>query len=155
VIYHHDLSWTPSPAAGIERRKLERVVDELAKATSIVRYRFGSKLPIHTHGAWEEILVLERIFSDETADFPAGTSCMKPPGSDDPPPSESGCTLFVTLRHLGPDQVTRAVVNTLAAPWYHGMAPRLNVTPLMQQRSGSTLVRWAPEAYFNPHRQFA
>ena len=39
VINHHDLPWTPSPAAGIERRMLERVGDEVAKATSIVRYR--------------------------------------------------------------------------------------------------------------------
>ncbi len=116
VIYHHDLPWTPSPAAGIERRMLEQDGDERAKATSIVRYRFGSQFPIHTHEGGEEILVLEGMFSDETADFPAGTSCMKPPGSDHSPSSEFGCTLFVTLPHLGPDQIKREVVNTLAAP---------------------------------------
>jgi len=99
--------------------------------------------------------VLEEIFSDETADFPAGTSCMNPPGSYHSPPSESGCTLFVKLRHLGPDQIKREVVNTLAAPWYQGMVPGLNVIPRMEQGSGSTLVRFAPEVYFNPHRHFA
>jgi anti-sigma factor ChrR (cupin superfamily) len=134
---------------------LEQDGDEVAKATSIVRYRFGSQFPIHTHKVGEEILALEGIFSDETADFPAGTSCMKPPSSDHSPPSESGCTLFVTLPHLGPYQVKREVVNTLAAPWYHGMVLGLNVIPLMQQRSDSALGRWAPEAYLNPNRHFA
>ncbi len=26
--------------------------------------------------------------------------------------------------------------------------------PLMRQGSGSTLVKWAPETYFNPHRHY-
>jgi anti-sigma factor ChrR (cupin superfamily) len=141
VINHHDLPWTPTPAAGIERRMLERVGDEVARATSIVRYRPGSKFPVHTHKFGEEILVLEGIFSDETADYPAGTYIMNPLGSSHSPRSETGCTLFVKLRHLGPDQVEREVVNTLAAPWYQGMVPGLNVMPLMQQGIGSTLVR--------------
>jgi anti-sigma factor ChrR (cupin superfamily) len=42
VINHHDLPWVPSPQIGVERRMLERVGDELAKATSIVRYQPGS-----------------------------------------------------------------------------------------------------------------
>jgi hypothetical protein len=134
---------------------LEQVGDEVAKATSIVRYRFGSQFPIQYHNVEREILVLEGIFIDETADFPAGTSCMNPPGSYHSPPSESGCTLFVKLPHLWPDQIKREVVNTLAAPWYHGMVLGLNVIPLMQQRSDSALGRWAPEAYLNPHRHFA
>jgi anti-sigma factor ChrR (cupin superfamily) len=34
------------------------------------------------------------------------------------------------------------------------MVPGLTVMPLMQQGSGSTLVRWAPQTYFNPHRHY-
>ena len=44
VINHHDLPWTPSPTPGIERRMLERVGDEVAKATSIVRYAPSMRL---------------------------------------------------------------------------------------------------------------
>lgn len=44
------------------------------------------------------------------------------------------------------------MVNTFAVSWDQGMVPGLNVMPLMQQVSGSTLVRLAPETYFNPHR---
>jgi anti-sigma factor ChrR (cupin superfamily) len=62
--------------------------------------------------------------------------------------------LFVKLRHLGPDQVVREVIDTTTAPWYQGMVPGLNVMPLMQQGSGSTLVRWAPQTFFNPHRHY-
>jgi len=152
VINQHDLAWNPSPELGVERRMLERQGDEVAKATSIVRYAPLSKFPMHTHEFGEEILVLDGVFSDETGNYPAGTYVMNPPGSAHAPYSESGCTLFVKLRHLGPDQVEREVVDTQTAAWHQGMVPGLTVMPLMQQGSGSTLVRWAPQTYFNPHR---
>ena len=77
---------------------------------------------------------------------------MNPPGSAHAPFSQSGCLLFVKLRHLGPDQVDREVIDTKTSAWYPGMVPGLTVMPLMRQGSGSTLVRWAPQTYFNPHR---
>lgn len=133
---------------------LDRVGGEVAKATSIVRYQPGSHVPMHAHDGGEEIFVLEGVFSDETGHYPAGSYLMNPPGSAHAPCSEAGCTLFVKLRHLGPDQVEREVVDTQTAPWFQGMVPGLTVMPLMQQGSGSTLVRWAPQTYFNPHRHF-
>ncbi|QWD64684.1 cupin domain-containing protein [Polynucleobacter sp. MWH-UH2A] len=154
VIHSDELPWVPSPQSGVERRMLERQGDEVARATSIVRYQPGSRFQAHTHDYGEEILVLDGIFSDETGDYPAGTYIMNPPGSSHAPFSESGCTLFVKLRHLGADQVLREVIDTKSAPWYQGMVPGLNVMPLMQQGSGSTLVRWAPETYFNPHKHY-
>ena len=59
VINHHDLPWVPSPELGVERRMLDRIGDEVAKATSIVRYQPGSQFPSHTHDLGEEILVLD------------------------------------------------------------------------------------------------
>ena len=154
VINHHDLPWIKSPDLGVERRLLERLGDEVAKATSIVRYQPDSKFQIHTHDFGEEIFVLDGIFSDETGNYPAGTYIMNPPGSSHTPFSESGCTLFVKLRYLGSDQVEREVVDTKTAPWYQGMVSGLHVMPLMKQGSGSTLVQWAPQTYFNPHRHY-
>ena len=154
VINHHDLPWMPSPQSGVERRMLERTGDEVAKATSVVRYQPGSKFPTHTHDMGEEILVLDGVFSDETGDHPAGTYIMNPPGSSHAPHSQTGCMLFVKLRHLGVDPSEREVVDTKTAPWHQGMVPGLSVMPLMRQGSGSTLVRWAPQTYFNPHRHF-
>jgi anti-sigma factor ChrR (cupin superfamily) len=60
----------------------------------------------------------------------------------------------VKLRHLGADQVVREVTDTQKAPWHPGMVPGLQVMPLMQQGSGSTLVKWAPQTFFNPHRHY-
>ena len=133
---------------------LDRLGEEVAKATSIVRYQPSARFPTHTHEFGEEILVLEGTLSDEMGNYPAGTYLMSPPGSSHAPFSESGCTLFVKLRHLGSEQVRREIIDTKAATWYQGMVPGLNVMPLMQQGSGSTLVRWAPQTYFNPHKHF-
>ena len=154
VMNHHDLPWLPSPELGVERRMFERQGDELAKATSIVRYQPGSSFPAHIHEFGEEILVLEGVFSDELGDYPAGTYVMNPPGSSHAPHSKTGCTLFVKLRHLGSDQVEREVIDTKTASWFQGMVPGLHVMPLMRQGTGSTLVRWAPQTYFNPHKHF-
>jgi anti-sigma factor ChrR (cupin superfamily) len=154
VLNHHDLPWIPSPALGVERRMFDRQGDELARATSIVRYEAGAKFPAHTHEFGEEILVLDGVFSDETGSYSAGTYIMNPPGSSHTPFSESGCTLFVKLRHLGPEQTEREIVDTNSAPWFQGMVPGLTVMPLMRQGTGSTLVRWAPQTYFNPHKHY-
>lgn len=154
VINHHDLPWVTSPESGVERRMLDRVGDEVARATSIVRYQPGARFPMHTHDLGEEIFVLEGVFSDETGDYPAGSYIMSPPGSAHSPFSEIGCTLFVKLRHLGEAQVAREVIDTNQAEWYQGMVPGLTVMPLMRQGLGSTLVKWAPQTYFNPHRHF-
>lgn len=154
VLNHHDLPWIVSPQSGVERRMFDRIGDEIAKATSIVRYLPGSHFPLHTHELGEEILVLDGILSDEAGDYPAGTYIMNPPGSAHAPFSESGCTLFVKLRHLGADQVHREVIDTRNAEWFQGMVAGLQVMPLMRQGSGSTLVRWAPQTYFNPHQHF-
>ena len=133
VINHHDLPWLSSPKSGVERRILERLGDEVARATSIVRYQPGSQFQTHTHEFGEEILVLDGVLSDEFGDYSAGTYIMNPPGSSHAPHSKTGCTLFVKLRHLGAEHVERELIDTKLAPWYQGMVPGLTVMPLMQQ----------------------
>jgi anti-sigma factor ChrR (cupin superfamily) len=116
VINHHELPWIASPESGVDRRMLDRQGGEVAKATSIVRYQPGSQFKTHTHEFGEEILVLDGVFSDESGDYSAGTYIMNPPESSHSPFSQSGCTLFVKLRHLGQDQIEREVVDTKTAP---------------------------------------
>ncbi|NBT73803.1 MAG: cupin, partial [Betaproteobacteria bacterium] len=79
VLNHNDLPWVSSPEVGVQRRMLDRRGDEVARATSIVRYETGAKFANHTHDLGEEIFVLEGVFSDETGDYPAGTYMMNPP----------------------------------------------------------------------------
>jgi ChrR Cupin-like domain len=72
------LDWIASPMAGVERRMLERDGDEVARATSLVRYAPGSSFAPHTHGSGEEFLVLDGVFSDETGDFRAREPMSQP-----------------------------------------------------------------------------
>jgi anti-sigma factor ChrR (cupin superfamily) len=91
------IPWVPSPMAGVDRRMLDRIGDEVARATSIVRYAPGSHFSPHTHGGGEELLVLEGEFSDEHGDFPAGLYIRNPPTSRHTPGSKPGCVLLVKL----------------------------------------------------------
>jgi anti-sigma factor ChrR (cupin superfamily) len=102
VLDSSTLPWTASPMAGVERRMLDRCDDEVARATSIVRYVPGGRFERHSHGGGEEILVLEGTFSDEQGDYPAGTYLRNPGGSSHAPFSEEGCTLLVKLHQMHP-----------------------------------------------------
>ncbi len=106
------LAWVASPMAGVERRMLERDGDEVARATSLVRYAPGSAFSPHTHGAGEEFLVLEGVFSDETGDFPAGFYVRNPPGSRHTPSSAPGAVILVKLRQMPPEETGFVRVDT-------------------------------------------
>ncbi len=94
------IPWVPSPMAGVERRMLERDGDEVARATSVVKYAPGSAFAAHSHGAGEEFLVLDGVFSDETGDFPAGFYVRNAPGSRHTPHSAPGAVILVKLRQM-------------------------------------------------------
>ena len=106
------LSWVASPMAGVERRMLERDGDEVARATLLVRYAPGSAFSPHTHGAGEEFLVLEGVFSDETGDFPAGFYVRNPPGSRHTPASAPGAVILVKLRQMPPEETAPLRLDT-------------------------------------------
>jgi ChrR Cupin-like domain len=97
VVHAATLDWVASPMRGVERRMLDRVGDEVARATSIVRYAPHSHFSPHIHGGGEEFLVLEGVFQDEHGDYGAGSYIRNPPQSSHTPGSESGCTIFVKL----------------------------------------------------------
>ena len=96
------LDWVPSPMPGVYRRMLDRIGDEVARATSIVRYAPDSRFSPHVHGGGEEFLVLQGVFQDEHGDYPAGSYVRNPPTSRHTPGSASGCTLFVKLWQMDP-----------------------------------------------------
>ena len=95
-----EIDWVSSPSTGVERKMLERDGDEVARATSIVRYAAGSAFDAHSHDMGEEFLVLKGTFSDEHGDYPAGTWLRQPDGSRHSPYSEIGCVLYVKRGHL-------------------------------------------------------
>ncbi len=110
-----ELPWQWSPDRSVQRRMLDRDGEEVARATSLVKYPAGSRFPAHHHGAGEEFLVLEGVFSDEFGDYPSGTYVRNPPGSAHSPSSRDGCLIFVKLRQFDPGDLQRIVVDTGAA----------------------------------------
>lgn len=147
-----DAVWMPSPMPGVERRMLDRVGGEVARATSIVRYAPGSRFERHVHGGGEEILVLEGVLSDESGDHPAGTYLRNPPGSAHAPFSRAGCLLFVKLRQFAAGDQLSVRIDTRTNEWRQGLVPGLTVMPLHSHEGIDTaLVRWAPNTVFNAH----
>jgi len=109
------LEWIPSPMAGVDRRMLDRIGGEVARAPSILRYTEGSAFPEHTHSGGEEFIVLEGVFQDEHGDYPAGTYVRNPVGTHHIPRSEPGCTIFVKLWQFDPEDQEQFAVNLNAA----------------------------------------
>jgi hypothetical protein len=107
-----DTAWIQSPAAGVERLMLDRIGDEVARATSLVRYAAGSSFSRHEHEKGEEFLVLAGVFSDEHADYGTGTYVRNPPGSGHTPFCKSGCRILVKLRQFDPQDLQPVVVDT-------------------------------------------
>ena len=119
MVHTDRLAWTPSPMAGVDRRMLDRIGGEVARATSIVRYAPGSRFSAHTHTGGEEFIVLDGLFQDEYGDFPAGTYVRNPPTTAHTPGSDSGCTIFVKLWQFDPNdrnQFHKRMVDELASP---------------------------------------
>ena len=155
VVNSEQLPWIASPQSQVQRRLLARDGGEVARATSIVRYAPGAHFAPHVHELGEEILVLEGTFSDAAGDYGPGSYLKNPPGSSHAPFSVDGCTLFVKLRHLLPQDSEQVVVDTRQARWRQGMVEGLTVLPLSEFGTTHTaLVRWAPGTFFNPHRHY-
>ena len=122
VIQTNELPWIASPQPGVERRMLDRIGDEVARATSLVRYAPASVFEPHVHGLGEEFFVLDGIFSDEDGDYPDGTYVRNPPGSYHSPRTGPGCIILVKLRQMAPTESERVVIDTAKARWDRGEA---------------------------------
>lgn len=105
--------WIASPMAGVDRRMLDRLGDEVARATSIVRYAPGSAFSAHVHTGGEEYLVLDGVFQDEHGDFPVGTYVRNPPQSSHTPSAADGATILVKLWQFDPEDRTAVTISTL------------------------------------------
>ena len=78
VVHAATLDWKASPMPGVERRMLDRIGDEVARATSIVRYAPGSHFSPHVHDGGEEFLVLRGRVSGRARRFSRRILCPQP-----------------------------------------------------------------------------
>jgi anti-sigma factor ChrR (cupin superfamily) len=147
VIRPEDYAWVASPASGVERMMLDRIGDEVARATTIVRFAPNSAFDAHTHGGGEEYLVLAGVFSDEAGDYPAGTYVRNPIGTAHRPHiGPEGATILVKLHQFEASDTEQKVVDTR-----NGFAPSdvsgVEVVTLHDVPGETvTLQRWEPGA---------
>ena len=120
-----DWQWVDSPQRGVRRVMLDRQGDEVAVATSFVRYAPESRFPGHDHARGEEFLVLEGEFADEHGRYPPGTYIRNPPGSHHAPFSYHGCLIWVKLRQFHPEDGVQMALTLDSAPPTSGQRRRL------------------------------
>jgi anti-sigma factor ChrR (cupin superfamily) len=148
VVHAAHLPWVASPMAGVERRMLDRIGDEVARATSIVRYAPHSHFSTHIHGGGEEFFVIEGVFQDQHGDYPVGSYVRNPPTSSHTPGSELGCVIFVKLWQFAPDDRTHVNIDTTRKPFQRvDDRAGVEVMPLYRDsREEVRLEQWAPNA---------
>jgi len=144
VVHAGRMPWVPSPIAGVDRRMLDRIGEEVARATSIVRYAPESRFSSHTHGGGEEFLVLDGLFQDEHGDYPAGSYIRNPPTSQHTPGSKPGCTILVKLWQFDPADRTHLSIDTRKMPFQPALKKAgVELIPLFRdEREDVRLERW-------------
>jgi len=145
------LEWIASPMAGVERRMLERDGEEVARATSLVRYAPGSAFSAHAHDLGEEFLVLDGVFSDESGDFPKGMYVRNPPGSRHVPSSGPGAVILVKLRQMQADDDAFVRVNTLDPAGWQEARKGEHILPLhIRPDEEVVMLHWEAGSAFTP-----
>ena len=149
VVGQEDHDWVASPVPGVTRMMLDRIGEEVARATSLVRYAPNSTFPRHAHGGGEEILVLRGEFADEHGRYPVGSYLRNPVGtSHTPSVGPAGAEIFVKLRQFDPQDQRLLALDTSEAAWLAGSTEGVRIMPL--HRFGTeriALWRWAPGAW--------
>jgi len=153
VVTPDQYEWVPSPVAGVERMMLDRVGDEVARATSIVRYAPNSQFPPHEHSGGEEILVLAGEFADEHGSYPAGSYLRNPIGtSHRPSVGPEGATIFVKLRQFDTADSRQAAIDTNTGGWQPSRAEGVELMPLHKHGSEQiALIRFSPDTVYPTH----
>lgn len=153
VVRPEDYEWRASPASGVERMMLDRIGEEVARATTIVRFAPNSQFDRHTHGGGEEYLVLDGVFSDEHGDYGRGTYVRNPIGTAHTPRiGAEGATILVKLCQFAEDDTEQKVIDTRCAAFTPGRAPGLTEL-VLHEVPGETvrLVRFAPGTVLPTH----
>lgn len=146
IVHGQKTEWVASPMKGVDRRMLDRIGDEVARATTIVRYAPGSAFSAHTHTGGEEFLVLEGVFTDEHGDYPAGTYVRNPMGTSHTPSSAPGTTIFVKLWQFDQSDQKQFSVDTDSGE-YQETAPGIDTLLLHEDsRERVTMERWSANA---------
>jgi len=144
------MPWVDSPMAGVARKPLDRVGNEVARATTVVRYAPGSHFSAHAHAGGEEFIVLEGVFQDEYGDYPVGSYVRNPPQSSHTPGSKAGCVILVKLWQFQPEDrcPVRLNINELES-LPHTSKKSVSVTPLFEDKHEQVcVIELLPNTFF-------
>ena len=135
IVHSASMPWIDSPMAGVSRRPLDRVGEEVARATSVVRYAPNSQFSPHVHAGGEEFVVLEGVFQDEHGDYPEGSYVRNPPQSSHTPGSMAGCVILVKLWQFQPEDRNPVNLNiNELEPIPHPAFKGVSVIPLFKDK---------------------
>jgi hypothetical protein len=148
VVKFNENDWVASPMAGVSRKLLDRIGDEVARATTIVRFDPNSAFSPHTHVGGEEFIVLDGVFQDEHGDFPPGSYVRNPPTSRHTPSSDVGTTILVKLHQFDANDRRHVRIDTTTQP-ANPVAERhgVSVIPLFQDQNENVRIEvWSPNS---------
>ena len=152
VVRPEDYQWVTSPMPGVERMMLDRIGDEVARATSLVRYAPNSTFSSHVHGGGEEFFVLEGVFADEHRSYPVGSYVRNPIGTEHAPKVGSdGCVIFVKLHQFDERDQDPVVIDTRNGQWTDEPEMGLETMQLHDfEGEQVSLARFASHSDFEP-----
>lgn len=152
VVKPNEYQWVKSPRGEVERVMLDRVGNETARATSLVRYAPQTMFPEHEHPLGEEILVLSGTFTENGHQhYPSGWYLRNPDGSKHTPSSENGTLIFVKLMQISKDHTETIRINTQASENWKTIGQRL-ICPLYVSHNEHTyLEKLKPHQNFDEH----
>ena len=145
IVHGARSEWLESPMSGVFRKPLDRIGEEVARATTIVKYEPNSKFSPHVHTGGEEFFVLEGTFQDEHGDYPVGSYIRNPPESMHTPGSDVGCVMLVKLWQFAPEDRVHVRLNeNFMQTVPHRNIQNVSITPLYKdEREEVSIQYWA------------
>lgn len=149
IIKPEDYHWVKSPGGEVDRMMLDRIGDEKARATSLVKYAPESTFPEHQHPLGEEVLILSGIFTENAEDdYPAGWYLRSPHRSTHRVSSKAGCLIFVKLMQMTEHETEPTRINT-NDPTNWKLTEHRMICPLFQSEHEQTyLEKLKPDQIF-------
>ncbi len=149
IIKPEDYHWVKSPHGEVDRVMLDRIGDEIARATSLVKYAPHTTFPEHRHPHGEEILVLSGVFTEnQNLHYSAGWYLRSPHQSVHQPSSEEGTLIFVKLMQIPTSETQTLRINTNDPAQWQEIGSRLICTLVDASYEHTYLEKLKPQQLF-------
>ncbi|WP_336166413.1 cupin domain-containing protein [Acinetobacter sp. 161(2023)] len=149
IVKPEDYRWVKSPRGEVDRVMLDRIGDESARATSLVKYAPHTIFPEHQHPYCEEILVLSGVFTENLDQhYPAGWYLRSPHHSVHQPSSEEGALIFVKLMQMPTSETQVLRINTNDPARWQKIGSRLICTLIDTSYEHTYLEKLEPKQLF-------